>query len=82
MFFFRGIEHDIFGELKYNRFREMKKLNCPNTGKLNHSFSSAEIMRIRKTENLNLKQKLNQSTSEVIPMLTGFVVRYNQPASY
>ena len=82
MFFFVGIEHDIFGELKYNRFQEMKKLNCPNTGKLNSAFSSAEITRIRKTENLNLKQKVNQNTPEVLSMLTEFVMRYNQPGSY
>ena len=82
MFFFGGIEHDIFAELKYNRFQEMKKLNRPNTGKLNSAFSSAEITRIRKTENLNLKQKVNQNTTEVLPMLTEFVMRYNQPGSY
>ena len=60
----------------------MKKLNCPVTGKLNSSFSSAEVTRRRGTENLNLKQKVNQSTPEVLPMLTGFVMRYNHPAGY
>ena len=60
----------------------MKKLNCPVTGKLNSSFPSAEVTRRRGTENLNLKQKVNQSTPEVLPMLTGFVMRYNQSASY
>ena len=45
----------------------MKKMNCPVSGKLNPSFSSAEITRIRRTENLNLKQKVNQSTPEVLP---------------
>ena len=64
------------------RFREMKKLNCPVSEKLNPSFSSAEITRIRSTENLNLKQSVNQSTPEVLPMLTEFVMRYNQPARY
>ena len=63
------------------RFREMKKLNCPVSGKLNPSFYSAEFTRIRRTENLNLKQSVNQSIPEVLPMLTGFVMRYNQPAS-
>ena len=56
----------------------MKKLNCPVSGKLNPSLSSAEITRARRTTNLNLKQKKNQSTPEVLPMLTGFVMRYNQ----
>ena len=60
MFFF-------FGGLKCNVFWEMKKLNCPVSGKLNLSFSSAEITCIRRTENLNLKQKVNQSTPEVLP---------------
>ena len=60
----------------------MKHLNCPVSGKLNPSFSSAEITRIRRSENLNLKQSVNQSTPEVLPMLAGFVMRYNLPASY
>ena len=60
----------------------MKHLNCPVSEKLNPSFSSAETTRIRRSENLNLKQRVNQSTPEVLPMLTGFVTRYNQPASY
>ena len=64
------------------RFREMKKLNCPVSGKLNPSFSSAEITRIRRTADLNLKQKVNESTPKVLPMLIRFVMRYNQPASY
>ena len=60
----------------------MKKLNCSVSGKLNSSFSSAEITRRRRTENLNLKQKLNQSTPELLLVLTGFFMRYNHPASY
>ena len=60
------------------RFLEMKKLNCPVSGKLNLLFSSAEITRVRRTVNLNLKQSVKQSTPED---LTGFVMRYNQPAS-
>ena len=56
----------------------MKKLNCPVSGKLNPSFSYGEITCIRRTENLNLNQKVNQSTPEVLPILTGFVMRYNQ----
>ena len=60
----------------------MKKLNCSVSGKLNSSFSSEEITRRRRAENLNLKRKVNQSTPEVLPMLTGFVMRYNQLASY
>ena len=60
----------------------MKKLNCPVSAKLNSSFSSAEIMRRRRTENLNLKQKVNQSTPELLPVLTGFVTRCNQPARF
>ena len=60
----------------------MKNLNCPVSGKLNPSFSSAEITRIRRTENLNLKQNVNQGTPELLPMLTGFVMRYNQLASH
>ena len=51
----------------------MKKLNCPVSGKLNRSFSSAEITRTRTTPYLNLKQKVNQSTPEELLMLTGFV---------
>ena len=60
----------------------MKHLNCPVFGKLNLSFTLAEIMRIRRSENLNLKQSVNQNTPEVLPMLTGFAMRYNQPGSY
>ena len=59
----------------------MKRLNCPVSGKPNSSFSSAEITRRRRIENLN-QQKLNQSTPEVLPVLTGFIMRYNQSASY
>ena len=79
---FERLKCSFFGGLKCNVFREMKKLNCPVSGKLNLSFSSAEITCIRRTENLNLKQKVNQSTPEVLPMLTGFVMRHNQSASY
>ena len=60
----------------------MKHLNWPVSGKLNPSFSSAEITRIRRSENLNLKQSVNQTTPEVLPMLTGFVMRYNHPAGF
>ena len=64
---FERLKCSFFGGLKCNVFREMKKLNCPVSGKLNLSFSSAEITCIRRTENLNLKQKVNQSTPEVLP---------------
>ena len=46
----------------------MKKLNCSVSGKLNPSFSSAEITCIRRTENIILKQGVNQSRPEVLPM--------------
>ena len=82
MFFFSGDWTWHFGGIEMQRFREMKKLNCPVSGKRNPSFSSAEITRIRSTENLNLKQSVNQSTPEVLPMLTRFVMRYNQPGRY
>ena len=49
----------------------MKHLNCAVSGKLNFSFTSAEIKRISRSENLNLKQSVNQRTPEVLPMLTG-----------
>ena len=74
-FFFGGLNMTFTGNLDV-------KLNCPVSGKLNPSFSSLEITHIRKTENLNLKQIVNQSTTEVLPLLTRFVMRYNQPASY
>ena len=60
MFFFSGDWTWHFGGIEMQRFREMKKLNCPVSGKLNPSFSSAEITCIRRTENLNLKQSVNQ----------------------
>ena len=59
----------------------MKKLNCPVTGKLNSSFSSAEVTRRRGTENLNLKQKVNQSTPEVLPTNVNRICYEIQPAS-
>ena len=37
-------------------------------------ISLVESTRIRRTKNLNLKQSVNQSRPEVIPMLTGFVM--------
>ena len=56
-------------------------LNCSVSGKLNPSFSSVETTRIRRTENPNLEQSVNQRRPEVLPMLTGFVMRYNQPGN-
>ena len=70
---FRGLNMTFSGNWNVT-FWEMKHLNCPVSRKLNFSFTSAEITRIRRSENLNLKQSVNQSTPEV-PMLTGFVMR-------
>ena len=46
----------------------MKKLNCSISGELNPSFSLEETTRIRRTENLNLKQSVNQSRPDVLPV--------------
>ena len=95
MFFFRGIEHELFGELKCYVFEKWKNWTVqflenwilhflPQISeKLKHKKNwKFKPKTKRKTENLNLKQKVNQSTPAVLPTLTGFVMRYNQPASF
>ena len=52
----------------------LEKLNFSVSGKLNPSFPSVETTRRRRTENLNLKQNVNQSRTEVLPMINTRII--------
>ena len=80
-FFFRGIEHDIFVELKCNVFGKWKNWTVQFLKNWILLFLRQNHVH-KKNCKSKPKKKVNQSTPEVLPTLTGFVMRYNQPASY